>query len=104
MSVGTVQATDSDLTNLIRYNISQATAYNSLDEVVQLDHERCRQVYGEGMRRDLEDGWSRGEVVSMARLGSGRSLELGGIGVGLGWKGRGNAGGVERMLLSPLNM
>ena len=37
VSVGTVQATDSDLTNLIRYNISQATAYNSLDEAVQLD-------------------------------------------------------------------
>ena len=36
-SVGTVQATDSDLTNLIRYNISQATGYNSLSEPEQID-------------------------------------------------------------------
>lgn len=40
VSVGTVQATDPDLTHLLRYNISQATAFNSLDEQSPLDQVR----------------------------------------------------------------
>ena len=39
-------------------------------------HERCRPVYGEGVKFDVESDWSREDVVSMARLRSGHSLEL----------------------------
>ena len=41
-------------------------------------HDRCRDVYGEGMDRDAEREWSREETVSMARFRSGHSLELAG--------------------------
>ena len=58
-------------------------------EVVVFEHERCRRVYGEGMRWDLERGWERGEAVSMARLRSGHSLELGGYRRRIGLEGSG---------------
>ena len=54
------------------------------------EHERCRSVYGEGMKRDLEKGWDRGEAVSMARLRSGHSLELGGYRRRIGLEGSGD--------------
>ena len=47
-------------------------------EAVVFEHERCQSVYGEGMRWDLEKDWERAEAVSLARLRSGHSLELGG--------------------------
>ena len=46
-------------------------------ESVKIEHERCQRVYGEGMKRELEKGWTRADIVSMARLRSGHSLELG---------------------------
>ena len=54
------------------------------------EHERCRSVYGEGMRWDLEKGWDRGEAVSLARLRSGHSLELGGYRRRIGFEGSGS--------------
>lgn len=53
-------------------------------------HERCREVYGEGMRRQEEKGWSREEAVSMARLRSGHSLELGAYRVRIGLEEEGS--------------
>lgn len=42
-------------------------------------NERCRKVYGErGPKWDVEEKWERREAVSMSRLRSGHSLELGG--------------------------
>ena len=41
-------------------------------------HARCEEVYGESIKSDLEKVWTREEVVSMARLRSGHSLELAG--------------------------
>ena len=55
----------------------------------EFEHERCRSVYGQGMRRELERGWKREEAVSMARLRSGHSLELGGYRVRIGVDGSG---------------
>ena len=40
-------------------------------------HVRCREVYGQGLPGAGEDDWSRSDVVSMGRLRSGHSLELG---------------------------
>jgi len=40
-------------------------------------HSRCKEVYGEGREVEVEKEWSREEAVSMARLRSGHSLELG---------------------------
>ena len=34
-------------------------------------HERSRQVYGEGMRTEVEKDWTRADAVSMGRLRSG---------------------------------
>lgn len=45
---------------------------------VQFEHERCHSVYGEGVNWDLERGWEREEAMSLAKLRSGHSLELGG--------------------------
>ena len=39
-------------------------------------HDRCRKVYGEGMRSEEEKEWTREEAVSMARFRSGHSMEL----------------------------
>ena len=50
-------------------------------------HERCKEVYGKGMRRQEEGGWSREEAVSMARLRSGHSLELGAYRARIGLEG-----------------
>ena len=58
-------------------------------EVVVFEHERCREVYGEGLRLDLERDWVRSEVVSMARLRSGHSLELGAYRARIGLEGSG---------------
>ena len=59
-------------------------------EVVTFEHERCRSVYGEGVHWDLEKGWERVDAVSMARLRSGHSLELGGYRKRIGLEGSGN--------------
>ena len=55
----------------------------------EMSHERCRGVYGEGMRWALEKGWSRAQAVSMARFRSGHSLELGGYRKRIGLEGSG---------------
>ena len=46
------------------------------ERVIEWQHQRCREVYGDGMKSDEESDWSREDVVSMARLRSGHSLEL----------------------------
>ena len=46
------------------------------ERVMEWQHQRCRQVYGDGVRFDEESDWSREDAVSMARLRSGHSLEL----------------------------
>ena len=43
---------------------------------MEWQHPRCREIYGEGVRFDVEKEWSREDAVSMARLRSGHSLEL----------------------------
>ena len=43
---------------------------------MEWQHPRCRLVYGEGMKLREEKEWLREDVVSMARLRSGHSLEL----------------------------
>ena len=58
-------------------------------EVVVFEHERCRSVYGDGLRWDLQKGWSREDSVSLARLRSGHSLELGGYRRRIGLEGSG---------------
>ena len=58
-------------------------------ESVEFEHDRCRSVYGEGMKRDLERDWERVDAVSMARLRSGHSLELGGYRRRIGLEGSG---------------
>ena len=55
----------------------------------EMSHERCRRVYGEGMRWELEKGWNRKQSVSMARFRSGHSLELGGYRKRIGMEGSG---------------
>ena len=42
------------------------------------EHERSGRVYGSGVQREKENGWSRADAVSMARFRSGHSLELNG--------------------------
>ena len=59
-------------------------------EIVVFEHERCREVYGEGVRLDLQRDWERGDAVSLARLRSGHSLELGGYRKRIGLEGSGN--------------
>ena len=46
------------------------------ERVMEWQHPRCREIYGEGVRFDVEKEWSREDAVSMARLRSGHSLEL----------------------------
>ena len=58
-------------------------------EIVEFEHERCRRVYGEGVRLDLEKGWERKDVVSLSRLRSGHSLELGAYRKRIGMEGTG---------------
>jgi ribonuclease HI len=58
-------------------------------EIVEFEHERCKSVYGDGMRWDIEKGWEREEVVSLARFRSGHSLELGGYRRRIGLEGSG---------------
>ena len=41
------------------------------------EHPRCERVYSSGMSAEREGDWSREDAVSMARLRSGHSLELG---------------------------
>ena len=52
-------------------------------------HERCREVYGRGRNRQEESDWKRSEAVSMARLRSGHSLELGAYRRRIGLEGDG---------------
>ena len=46
------------------------------ERVMEWQHQRCRDVYGDGMKYEEEKDWSRNDAVSMARLRSGHSLEL----------------------------
>jgi ribonuclease HI len=52
-------------------------------------HERCEAVYGAGLRERVERDWCREDVVSMARLRSGHSLDLGGYRLRVGLPGNG---------------
>ena len=46
------------------------------ERVREWQHQRCQEVYGDGVKFDLERDWCREDAVSMARLRSGHSLEL----------------------------
>ena len=46
-------------------------------------------MYGEGVKWDIEKGWEREDSVSLARLRSGHSLELGGYRRRIGMEGSG---------------
>ena len=46
------------------------------ERLVEWKHQRCREVYGDGVKVELERDWCRKDAVSMARLRSGHSLEL----------------------------
>ena len=53
------------------------------------EHERCKKVYGKGIARGEEAGWTRAERVEMARLRTGHSLDLGGYRKRIGMEGSG---------------
>lgn len=50
--------------------------WKSRERVMEWQHQRCKEVYGEGVRTNEECDWTREDAVSMARLRSGHSLEL----------------------------
>jgi ribonuclease HI len=68
-------------------------------EVVVFEHERSGDVYGEGTQWDLEKNWEREEAVSLARLRSGHSLELGGYRRRIGLEGLGTCRRCEEDVL-----
>ena len=65
--------------------------------MVTVVHERCK-VYMEGVKWSEEKNWSREKAVSMARLRSGHSLELGGYRKRIGLEGSGLCRRCDQMI------
>ena len=55
----------------------------------QFTHERCRKIYGGGLKRETDD-WCRRDAVRMVRLRTGHSLELGAYRVRIGLEEEGS--------------